>query len=226
MTRIFAATGGPEGWQRHLGDPERHWRPGFSAWSAAHCWEHWQKVPPEVAALLGRDVTLQLALVEHKVPLPGSSVGDSQCDVFALLRADGQDVALAVEAKVDEPFGPTVAEWMTGARRGKRERLAALTGLLGTPDPPPGGLRYQLFHRTAAAVIEARRFHRPVAAMVVQSFSPTDRWRDDFIAFADHLGIAVGPGGSGRKGLPCGTELILGWASGEQRFRAAPPGCN
>ncbi len=223
MARIFAATRGPEGWQNHLGDPDRHWRAGFSAMSTARCWEHWQEVPPEIAALLGRQVTLQLALVEHKVPLPGSTLGDTQCDVFALVRADGRDVALAVEAKVDEPFGPTVGDWLDGAGQGKLRRLAALCDLLDTADPPDGDLRYQLFHRTAAAVIEARRFHRPVAAMVVQSFSPGGRWRDDFLAFAAGIGAPVGADGTGRKRLRCGIELVLGWAAGEQRFREPLP---
>lgn len=223
MARIFAATRGPEGWKAHLGDPDRHWRPGFSAMAAARSWEHWQDVPPEIAALLGREVTLQLALVEHKVPLPGSTVGDTQCDVFALVRADSRDMALAVEAKVDEPFGQTVGEWLDGAGPGKRTRLAALCELLDIPDPPPRALRYQLFHRTAAAVIEARRFHRPVAAMVVQSFSPTARWHGDFAAFAAHVGAPVGDGGTGHRRLPCGTGLILGWAAGEQRFREPLP---
>ena len=226
MARIYAPTGGPDGWRAHLGDPDRHWRPGHSAMATALCWEHWQDVPPEIAALMGREVTLQLALVEHKVPLPGSRVGDSQCDVFALLRADGRDVALAVEAKVDESFGPTLDEWLTGAGPGKRERLGAVCALLGVASPPPGALRYQLFHRTAAAVIEAQRFHRPVAAMVVQSFSPRARWREDFDAFAAHLGAPVpaAADGIGRTRLACGTELWLGWASGEQRFRSGADG--
>ncbi len=223
MARIFVATRGPDYWKAHLGDPDRHWRPGFSAMAAARCWEHWQDVPPEIAALLGREVTLQLAVVEHKVPLPGSTVGDTQCDVFALVRANGRDIALAVEAKVDEPFGQTVGEWLDGAGPGKRTRLAALCALLDISDPPPGTLRYELLHRAAAAVIEARRFHRPAAAMVVQSFSPSARWHKDFLAFAAHVGAPISAEGAGRRRLPCGTELILGRAAGAQQFRAPLP---
>ena len=41
--------------------------------------------------------------------------------------------------------------------------------MLGIDTPPAPSLRYQLFHRTAAAVIEARRFGTDAAAMVVHS---------------------------------------------------------
>ena len=225
MPRIFAATSGPEGWKAHPDAPDRHWRPGFSAMATALCREHWQDIPPEIALLLGNDMALQLAVLEHEVPLPGSGLGDSQCDVVPLERADVRDVALAVAvaAKVDETFGPTIAHWPQNASRGKRDRLSATCAVLDTPDTPAGALRHQLFRRTAAAVIEARRFLRPVAAMVVQSFSPAGRWRTDFDAFAAHPGAQAGADGIGRKRLPCGTGPILGWAAGDQRFRAPLP---
>ena len=68
--------------------------------AAAQSWE--AGFPPEVASALGTEVELQLAIVEHKVPMPGQGY-PSQCDVFALTRADGTDQAVAIEAKVNEP---------------------------------------------------------------------------------------------------------------------------
>ena len=215
MTQIYRKTEGPADWRGLLADPDRQWRAGFSAMAAAQSWE--EGFPPEVAVLCGADAALQLAIVEHKVAMPGRGL-PSQCDVFALVHADGQDMAVAVEAKVDEPFGPTIAEWL-GPDPGtnKTLRLSTICSWLGLTDPAPD-LRYQLFHRTAAAIAEARRFRRPVAAMIVQSFSPTRRWFDDFHAFAAALGLPAAPDTAASRALPCGLALRLGWASGDPAF--------
>lgn len=77
--------------------------------AAALSWEAAKGVPPEIAELLGGSAELLLAIPEHKVSLPGGS-RESQCDVFALVRTFGETMAIAVEAKVSEPFGPTVGE--------------------------------------------------------------------------------------------------------------------
>ena len=222
MTRILRATTGPDDWKALLADPDKHWRTGYSAKTTALSWEAASPdLPPEIAALLGPGAALQLAIVEHKVALPGGQRA-SQCDVFALVAADAGDIALAVEAKVDEPFGPTLGEWMATPTPGRQDRLAAIADWLDLADPDPG-LRYQLLHRTAAAVAEALRFRRPVAAMMVQSFSPENRWFDDFARFAAALGLDAAPGQAARRRLPCGLDLILGWASGDQRFRQEVP---
>jgi len=217
MTQIFAASTGPETWRTRLADPEKHWRDGYSAKLTAESWETSKGLPTEIAQLLGSNAALQLALIEHKVPLAGGGA-DSQCDVFALVRADNRDIAMAVEAKVNEPFGPLLSEWYHEPSAGKVKRLRAICEMLGLPDPETtplsGSLRYQLFHRTAAAVVEARRFHRPVAAMIVQSFAPDHRWFADYAAFCALFGLTVAPQKSAECTLPCGTVLILGWACG------------
>lgn len=183
--------------------------------AAAQSWE--DGFPPEVAALCGPGAELQLALVEHRVPLPGRGY-PSQCDVFALAHAGGQDMTVAIEAKVNEPFGPTIAEWLgTAPSSNKTARLSAIAGWLGLPAPSPE-LRYQLLHRTAAAIAEARRFRRPVAAMIVQSFSPDRRWFEDFAVFCAALGLDAAPDTAMTCGLPCGLQLRLGWATGDSRY--------
>lgn len=221
MARIYIPAQGIADWQSLLADPVRQWRAGYSAMAAAQSWQAAAGLPPEIDALLGGETELQLAIPEHKVPLPGRGA-DSQCDVFALVQAGAQGVALAIEAKVDEPFGPTVAEWLRPRSDNKQFRLSAICDLLGLDGPPPEVLRYQLLHRTAAAVLEAQRFRRPVAAMVVQSFSPGARWLEDFEAFARALDMDAGYGRLGRKRLPCGTELWIGWAQGAPDFLADP----
>nr|WP_249200446.1 hypothetical protein [Thetidibacter halocola] len=209
------ATKGPADWQSLLGDPSRQWRAGFSAMATAQSWE--AGFPPEVAALCGDGADLQLAIAEHQVALPGRGA-PSQCDVFALVHAAGRDMAVAIEAKVAEPFGPTVTEWL-GAEpsTNRQERLAELSAWLGL-GPLQGDLRYQLLHRTAAAIAEARRFRRPVAALIVQSFSPERAWFADFAAFVSALGLTVEPDRAVETILPDGLALRLGWASGDARW--------
>ncbi len=108
ISKILVPTQSPEDWCHLLADPDKHWRAGYSALSAAISWETAHGLPPEIALLLGPDAELLLAIPEHKVAMPGKG-RDSQCDVFALVKAGGQTiaVAVAVEAKVAEPFGPT-----------------------------------------------------------------------------------------------------------------------
>jgi hypothetical protein len=185
--------------------------------AAALSWEAAKGVPQEIAELLGAQAELLLAIPEHKVALPGGR-RESQCDVFALVKADHQTIALSVEAKVNEPFGPTVGEWMVNASKGKMERMQFICDLLGLTTPPPDDLRYQLFHRTAAAIIEAKRFKTDQAAMIVQSFSQEHRWLEDFQAFASLLGLQAQVGRSASYILPSGIPLTLGWAVGSAEF--------
>mgnify|MGYP005838687073 CR=1 FL=1 len=222
MTRIMVPARGPEDWQALLADPVKHWRAGFSAMATARSWSAASGLPPEIAALVGPDAELLLAVPEHKVALPGGERA-SQCDVFALVRQGGDTLALAVEAKVDEPFDRTLKDWMGAGTSGKRARLGAIRDLLGCADPP-GNLRYQLFHRTAATILEARRFGTTRAAMIVQSFSQEHRWYNDFAAFCTFLGVQPERGRALTYRLPDGMELTLGWATGEARFLAPDGG--
>jgi hypothetical protein len=216
MAKFFVPTTGVDDWRALLADPEKQWRRGYSAVAAASAWEEAQGLPPEVAAILGPDAELLLAIPEHKVPLPGGQ-RESQCDVFALVRRGDETVAVSVEAKVNEPFGPTVGDWLRDASSGKIERLTAICEMLGLGYPPPADLRYQLFHRTAAAIIEARRFNATSAAMIVHSFSQEHRWFEDFAQFCAVLGLEVAPGQPSATKIPDGRDLILGWATGDKR---------
>lgn len=207
---ILVPSHGPDDWRDLLADPGNQWREGFSAKSAALSWENARGLPPEVAAVIGPDARLLLAIPEHKVPLPGGG-RPSQCDVFALVSTPRGSCAVSVEAKVAEPFGPTIGDWLKEASSGKHARLEAICALLGCA-LPPANLRYQLFHRSAAAVVEAGRFGTAMAAMVVQSFSPERLWHGDFLAFAAHLGMDATQGPAERA-LPDGRPFRLGWAS-------------
>lgn len=220
MSNILIPSRGPDDWQQFLADPQKQWKRGYSAMAAALSWEAAQGLPPEIAAMLGERATLLFAIPEHKVALPGGR-GESQCDVFALVRAGDETIAVAVEAKVNEPFGPSVADWMVDASAGKTERIAFIRDLLGLPDGPIGHIRYQLLHRTAAAVLEAARFKTDRAAMIVQSFSQEHRWFEDFAAFTGLLGLDAVRGKPLRHVLPSGKPLDLGWAVGSADFLQA-----
>lgn len=216
MTKILVPTRCPLDWKRLLADPEKHWRAGYSAMAAARSWEAAQGLPSEIREILGEGAELIFAIPEHKVPLPGGR-RESQCDVFALVRTPSSTIALAVEAKVSEPFDRNIEAWLADGSPGKQVRLAAICELLVCLTPP-GHLRYQLFHRTAAAIIEAKRMHAGRAAMIVQSFSQDHRWFDDFAAFCAFLGTDARRSAPLSLQLPDGRDLILGWATGDARF--------
>jgi len=224
VNHIYLRTTGSHDWQWLLASPGLHWKHGASAMSLADAWENADPWPAPVAAALASDpdladLELLLALPEHEVPLPGGS-RSSQTDLFVLARApEGALVTIAIEGKADEPFGDrTVAEWRADGSAGRNQRLAYLLDVLGLADDERlAPIRYQLLHRTASAVIEARRFGAKHAVMLVQSFSPTQRWFEDFCAFGALYGLA------GRKNvtLPAGQIsdvcLHLGWVSDKPR---------
>lgn len=225
--RFLVPALGPDGWRALLADPEKHWRAGYSARSLAYCWEAAQGLPREVAAALRtsedaalREAELLLGVPEHQVPLPGGS-RPSQTDLWCLARGAGELVSIAVEGKVSEPFGPTVDEWLVDASAGKRRRLSFLAECLGLEEPIGGDVRYQLLHRTASAVIEARRFGAAHAMLLVHSFSQTHEWLDDYrrlVALYDATGET---GTSYRLRDGGGVTLHAAWVTGDPRFLEA-----
>jgi hypothetical protein len=184
----------------------------------AECWETANGIPREVSALLeaiGPDPRLLFAFPEHKVPLPGSSRGDSQNDIFAFVRAGQTTVAVMIEGKVDESFDRKLGDWLKNASPGKLERLDYLASMLGlSVEDIPHTVHYQLLHRTASALIEAERFKADAAAMVVHSFSPTTKWFDAFASFCELFGIDPEPGQLYRASTSVLRPLYLGWAKG------------
>nr|WP_157158495.1 hypothetical protein [Bradyrhizobium sp. WSM1253] len=120
---------------------------------------------------------LLIAIPEHKVSLRDNG-RESQTDVFALIKSNNRTIAVAVEGKVNESFGPTIKDWYVDPSARKQQRLAFLCDLIDVACPPPDDLHYQLFHRTASAVLEAARFKTDDAAMIIHSFSQDYKWFD------------------------------------------------
>jgi len=223
MSKILIPSPGSDAWQQFLAEPDKQWRSGYSAKTLACCWEDCEGLPVEIGELFAAEFNevpeLLLAIPEHKVPLPGGTRA-SQIDVFALLRVARQTVSVAVEGKVAEPFGPTLDEWLASASDGKQSRLECLRNLLGLPADIPGDLRYQLLHRAGSAIVEANRFKTDSAAMIVHSFSPERIGFDSYSRFLEILGVAHREGALSSAMLPEGRKLYVGWANGDQRYRA------
>lgn len=219
MSRILIPSCGPADWKRLLAKPDLHWATGYSARTLAHCWEEASGIPMEVKSLLeGALGTVEPLVIipERKTPLPGGQ-RESQSDVFLLARHATGTVACTIEGKVEEPFGPTVAQQMAEASSGKTERMDYLCSQLGLTGCP-GEVHYQLLHRSVSALIEAERFAANRAAMIVHSFSPERRWFDAYARFVELLGGTAESDGATIVKVPSGT-LLLGWACGDQRFR-------
>jgi hypothetical protein len=229
VKRIYVPTLGPQEWQRLLADPTKQWRTGYSARTLAHCWEEAGGWPPEIASLLAssgktafQSTELLLAIPEYKVDLPPRG-RPSQNDLFVLAKgADGNLIAMTIEGKVAESFGPTLGDWIAWASVGKVERLLFLTSELGLPAELPPTIRYQLLHRTVAALLLARQFNARYAVMLVHSFSPSAAWYEDFRAFVGLFGVEdINPGRLCSMREVKGIELFAGWASGESEFLLA-----
>jgi hypothetical protein len=225
MKKILIPTSGPDDWRWFLAEPDKQWKRGHSARALAHCWEEARDIPEDVQIVLSKalEITELEALIcipEHQVPLPGGST-PSQNDVWVLGKTSRGLISIAVEGKVSESFGPTIGEWFKEPSRGKEKRLSYLCEQLEVGFPPDSQLRYQLFHRTASAIVEAKRFDALDAAMVVHTFSPRDEWFDDYAAFLKMLGLSAGINEVASKGLANGVRLHLAWVHGSERWLQA-----
>ena len=222
MSHIYIPATSADQWAQFLAEPVKHWRTGFSARTLAHSWQDAEGFPTEVQAALSTSeyftgIQLLLALPEHKVPLVGGS-RPSQNDIWALARAGANLVSIAVEGKVAEPFGPTRTEWLAEGSKGKSARLAFLRRELSLNEALAGTVRYQLIHRAASAVIEAKRFGAPHAIMLVHSFSQSHEWFQDYEAFASLLGAKVAVNRVVSVGQRGGVHLHLGWVCGNKKY--------
>lgn len=221
---FYIPTPGLEGWRQRLADPDKHWRVGYSARALASAWEDAGGFPEDVRAALDgaadpalHGLELLAGFPEHEVALPGGR-RPSQNDIWLLARGSAGLVSIAVEGKVAEPFDKPVAEWLAEASPGKQARLAFLCATLGLEVDCVASIRYQLLHRTASAIIEARRFCCARAVMLVHSFSPEHAWFDDFAAFVACFGAAAEVGAVSTATTVDGLPVVLGWVAGDATY--------
>lgn len=192
--RYLSAESSPEDWRQLLADPVKHWVRGRSAWELAHAWENAKGFPPRVRAVLEASgiaefsgLAIDTAQPELPTPLPGGS-RPSYTDLWLLARNTLGSVSIGIEGKVDETFGPLIAEWDPEGTPGRRKRLSFLCDLIGLKVEDSYTLRYQLLHRTAASILEAERNGCPTSLVLVHSFSSNHAWFDDYSAFTSKLG--------------------------------------
>lgn len=217
----------PEEWKALLAKPEKHWKTGYSAKALAYCWQECKDFPPEVRLVFHisgidilQDIEILLAFPEYKVPLPGGRRA-SQNDIFILAKGAGQLISITVEGKTSEPFGDTVAEWRKSSwGRGKETRLEYLCNLLGIGPASVDQIRYQLLHRSASALIEAKKFNATDALMLVHSFSHENEWFDDYERFVALFGAIARPDSVGFVRNIRGVNLYLGWVRGNKKYLA------
>ena len=222
MTNILVPATSPEDWKKCLAEPEKQWKKAYSARSLAYCWQDAGGIPPEIISVLEQIPSLKklktiFALPEHKVPLPGG-IRASQNDVWELGETPSGLVSIAVEGKVSEPFGPTVGEWFENKTSGKEKRLKFLCDELGFNFPPPFKVRYQLLHRTASAILEAKRFRAKEAVMVIHTFSKTNEWFEDYQYFLSLFGLEAGINKAVSVKILGKINLSFAWVHGSEKY--------
>jgi len=133
------------------------------------------------------DLEFLIGIPEHEVPLPGGR-RPSQNDVFVLASGSDGLVSIAVEGKVSEAFDQPVDKRFAEPTPGQTTRLAFLLDLLELERGDVGEVGYQLLHRTASAILEAKRFGAGHAVMLVHSFSQEMAHFDDYAGFVGLYG--------------------------------------
>jgi hypothetical protein len=217
MNPVYIPASSFEQWREFTAQPGKHWVEGRSAMEIAKAWHNTTGFPAPVDAVLraaGEPFSSMkplLVIPEHKVPLPGGNRA-AQNDVWILARHETGLASITVEGKVDEPFGELLSDWSKDAGPGRRERLEFLWRTIGLSAEPHGEIRYQLLHRAASALIEAKRFFADHALMLVHSFSDQDVGLEDFCAFTQLFGISSQPDQLVQLGgQPENVPLYVAW---------------
>jgi hypothetical protein len=162
----------------------RQWAEGRSALECARAWvgRRGPAPPEEIENLLDehadtRGFAFGLVAPEVRVPVDEYRGSTRNIDVLACGRVHEIPTVIAIAAKVDEPFGPTIAEALRRAREGSKvpDRIGRLCQLVlrcslektmkSTPD-----LRYQLLHGLGAAILAASQMNVRQAVFVVHEF--------------------------------------------------------
>lgn len=182
------------------------------ALTAARRWAAVRGVPPEISQILENGTKVRTAIPGRRVAIPGGRER-SRCDVLAEVETKHGVGAIGITAKADDGFGKTIREWQKDTKGKGRARLGALCHTLGTQYPPPLDLRYQPFHRLAAAIYEADDRGADFAAMIAQSFSKSQKGFDDFKDFCNLLNpsLVLVPGVPFWTTLKSGRRILLGW---------------
>lgn len=220
MGKFFVPSKGAISWKEHLADPEKQWKVGYSAYELANSWEGTDKLPNSIERAfkqsglkLFENVTLLYGFPEYKVPLPGGRA-DSQNDLYILAKADNEIFPIMVEGKVSEPFGDRVSTWLgDNPSEGKKERLEYLLNTLSLHVDEVIDIRYQLIHRTASAILEAKKLNAKNALFLVHSFSQKSKWFEDYSDFVKLFGLFAENDKVVGTAQINGVNLYFGWVT-------------
>lgn len=181
----------------------RHWKAGHSAMEMARAWHHAQAFPPAVAEVLARGpfgtLVVERGIAECLTEVPGAG-RPSHTDLMVEARGPAGRVVIGVEAKVREAFGPRVDAWLNkeepGRPRSNKElRLRGLCAELGLgPEAATTlALRYQLLHRSWAALAHAKETGARAAVLLVHSLADGEDEDNlaDYRAFTRALGFVA-----------------------------------
>jgi uncharacterized protein DUF6946 len=223
MNRLHTATRGLCNWRERLASPDRQWRRRFSAFEAAVSWElastNASGLPAPIDKLFKEnnyhEPVLIFAVAEHKVELPGGNAA-SQSDVWAVVKTTAGMLSLTAEAKASEAFGDEILErWLVAGKTeesisNRKKRWEFIRSHLPKSDFFPQ-VRYQMLHRCAAAVMEAKRFEFMHAAFIVQAFNSPDQSFQDYKVFCQALQVPAARGSIAKTSVE-GISLSIGWA--------------
>jgi hypothetical protein len=222
IRRLHVPLTKPEDVIPHLAKPELHWRAGYSAQELAVVWANAGNDFPAVvrAALKTAPEYAQAELIdgffEREVDL-GTTGRNSQTDLMVVAGLGAELGIIAVEGKVEESFAELIQDWNTTP--GKHRRLEHLCSTLQLAPASVADLRYQLLHRTASAIYEAKRYRCRHALMLVHSFSRTHRWFHDFVAFSRAMSMPVEQADRCSPVKLCdGVSLRLAWVADMPRL--------
>ena len=201
---------------KSLDGEKSRWRKGYSSYELAHSWVNAGDIPAKVRSVLDtchdyKGAELVQGLFEHSVDVPGKGRA-SQTDLLAVVKlANGDDAVIAVEGKAVEHFGPLVSVWNDYSLN-RQYRLKSLCATLGLQVDGVDDIRYQLIHRTASAVYEARIRQLARAVMLVHSFSRIKASFNAFREFSYLMGIQVKDLNQVSEERICeGVRLRLAW---------------
>jgi hypothetical protein len=198
-----------------LGKRGEHWNKVRSAYQTAYSWFNAQDLPNSIREILKTDSALEGAILKKAIFEKKTKFDahgrESQTDVLATIQAKSGLAILGIEAKVDESFGPLIHEW-NDYSLGKMRRLLGLLEKLKLTCDSIGCLRYQLLHRTIAAVVEARESGASIAVVLVQSFDKNRAGFMDFVVFANAFGTPITqPGQLSEPKIIDNVAVRLGW---------------
>ncbi len=226
IPRLYVPVTAPEDVVRHLGKQEKHWKQGRSAHSLASLWFKYNDFPPRIRQALDtadkfRSAELIDAFFERQVDLQ-SKGRPSQTDLLAIAGIEGGIAVFGIEGKAGETFGDCVSVWHDGSET-KRARLAGLGRLLNLRPEACGGLRYQLLHRAASVILEAKRYRTTDAVLLIHSFCRDEKGFADFSIFLEALGFDRSTAGTVVGPVDRdGVRLYASWVDDEPLVAETP----